>query len=243
MSAFSNASPRSRRILLVVGIVALLSIPTMALAGSVFDDVEDGSTHAPGIEYVAEAGITQGCTATEYCPGDPLTRAQMATFLFRSSGNDPDTDPSVNAAELAGNGPSAYTTTVFAEPLDANAGLSGATSSATAIDVLTVEDLPAGEYVVSGQVTFNGQQTTTARVICSVRLDDALVANTINAIGANAGYQRQASSPVSAALEIDDGTADLSLRCHAENLTGTAPSVTGGQARTHVIATRVGDAS
>ena len=33
------------------------------------------------------AGITQGCTAPPdvlYCPGDPVTRAQMATFLVRA---------------------------------------------------------------------------------------------------------------------------------------------------------------
>jgi hypothetical protein len=88
------------RFTLLLTLVALLSLPTIALATHVFDDVDDGSVHAPGIEYVAETGITQGCTADEYCPGDPVTRAQMGTFLYRGSGNDPQTPASVNAASI-----------------------------------------------------------------------------------------------------------------------------------------------
>jgi hypothetical protein len=29
-------------------------------------------------------GITGGCTATTYCPADPVNRAQMAVFLVRA---------------------------------------------------------------------------------------------------------------------------------------------------------------
>jgi len=51
-----------------------------------FDDVAAGSTHAASIAAVADAGITQGCTAdgNRYCPSDPVTRAQMASFLHRA---------------------------------------------------------------------------------------------------------------------------------------------------------------
>lgn len=52
--------------------------------GRFFDD--DGSTHEGNIEAIAGAGITLGCNApyqTAYCPGDDVTRAQMATFLVR----------------------------------------------------------------------------------------------------------------------------------------------------------------
>jgi hypothetical protein len=30
--------------------------------------------------------ITQGCTQTEYCPDDPVTRQQMAAFIMRALG-------------------------------------------------------------------------------------------------------------------------------------------------------------
>jgi hypothetical protein len=36
------------------------------------------------IDRLAAAGITQGCTATEFCPQDHVTREQMAAFLTRA---------------------------------------------------------------------------------------------------------------------------------------------------------------
>ena len=59
-----------------------------------FRDVPAGSVHEPGIEAVAEAEITTGCAPGRYCPGDPVTRAQMATFLMRAADlEDPGGDP------------------------------------------------------------------------------------------------------------------------------------------------------
>ena len=45
-----------------------------------------GSVHASGIGAVSKAGITTGCGGDRYCPGEPVVRAQMATFLARASG-------------------------------------------------------------------------------------------------------------------------------------------------------------
>jgi hypothetical protein len=42
---------------------------------------DDGTAHEDNINRVAAAGITTGCTDTAYCPADPVTRAQMASFL------------------------------------------------------------------------------------------------------------------------------------------------------------------
>ncbi len=79
----------------------LLSIPLVAAANHIFADVDHGYVHAPGIEYVADNGITAGCgDGTNYCPNDPVTRGQMATFLHRKSGNAPGIDASVNAASI-----------------------------------------------------------------------------------------------------------------------------------------------
>ena len=93
---------RSRRLILLVAIVAALAVPTAALAAH-FVDVGANDTHAPGIEYLADTGITLGCATNpdRFCPNDELTRAQMGSFLFRASGNDPNTPPSVNAASIA----------------------------------------------------------------------------------------------------------------------------------------------
>ena len=87
----------STRTALVLMVLALLAVPATATATHIFGDVSDTNVHAAGIEWVKDAGVTVGCTATEYCPGDPVTRAQMGTFMYRLSGNDPATPPSVNA--------------------------------------------------------------------------------------------------------------------------------------------------
>ena len=49
-----------------------------------FTDVASGNPHAPGIAALARAGITAGCDGVRFCPGDVVTRAQMATFLTRA---------------------------------------------------------------------------------------------------------------------------------------------------------------
>ncbi len=53
--------------------------------GGTFVD-DNGSVHEPMIEAIAAAGITGGCTPAGnlYCPRDPVSRAQMATFLTRT---------------------------------------------------------------------------------------------------------------------------------------------------------------
>ena len=53
----------------------------------VFTDVPSGSFGFSYIQRMQEDGITTGCTATTYCPGDTITRAQMAVFLMRGMFN------------------------------------------------------------------------------------------------------------------------------------------------------------
>lgn len=48
-----------------------------------FSDVA-GNVHAEAIAAVAEAGITTGFPDGTFRPNDPVTRGQMATFLFRA---------------------------------------------------------------------------------------------------------------------------------------------------------------
>jgi hypothetical protein len=66
------------------------------------------------IEWVFNAGITSGCSSERYCPNDPVTRAQMASFLARAlhlSGSAPDAftddngsiyEPNINLVAQAG---------------------------------------------------------------------------------------------------------------------------------------------
>ena len=43
----------------------------------------------PYVEALAGSGITGGCSADPplYCPGQPVTRAQMAVFILRAMGH------------------------------------------------------------------------------------------------------------------------------------------------------------
>lgn len=46
---------------------------------------DDGSSiHHASINALAASGITQGCTATTFCPHSVVTREQMAAFLYRA---------------------------------------------------------------------------------------------------------------------------------------------------------------
>jgi len=55
----------------------LASIPT-------FPDVPNTDPFFHAIETIYELGITSGCTPPNFCPNDPVSRAQMAVFLLRS---------------------------------------------------------------------------------------------------------------------------------------------------------------
>ena len=54
---------------------------------SKFADVAASSPFAPAISWAVEKGITNGKTATTFGPGDPCTRAQIVTFLWRAAGS------------------------------------------------------------------------------------------------------------------------------------------------------------
>jgi germination protein M len=74
----------------LVAVLALLNALVVPVAGAsdlppggTFID-DDGSAHEPDIEALAAAGITKGCAPELYCPDDPVTRGQMASFILRS---------------------------------------------------------------------------------------------------------------------------------------------------------------
>ncbi len=57
---------------------------------------DDASVHEAAINSIADAGVTLGCNPpdnTSFCPTEPVTRAQMASFLVRALGLDPITPP------------------------------------------------------------------------------------------------------------------------------------------------------
>ena len=53
--------------------------------GTDFGDVPAGSFAAAWIEELASLNITVGCGGGNFCPNDPVTRAQMAAFLIKAA--------------------------------------------------------------------------------------------------------------------------------------------------------------
>ena len=51
-----------------------------------FSDIDESSPHTASIQTLHAAGITSGCSQQplRFCPDQPVTRAQMATFLVRA---------------------------------------------------------------------------------------------------------------------------------------------------------------
>ena len=51
-----------------------------------FADIDEGGVHAAGIDAIAAAGITAGCSTDplRYCPERPVSRGEMATLLARA---------------------------------------------------------------------------------------------------------------------------------------------------------------
>ena len=62
------------------------SLP-LATVSAAFADVPSDATYGPAVDFLAEAGVTRGCTATTYCPDGTVTRAEMAAFLWRLEGS------------------------------------------------------------------------------------------------------------------------------------------------------------
>lgn len=63
----------------------LLDLPTPA-GGSTFSDVPSSHWAYDAIRAMAAAGLTAGCGGGRFCPDDPLSRAEAATFLANEKG-------------------------------------------------------------------------------------------------------------------------------------------------------------
>lgn len=98
------------RVALIVTVTALVVAPLTAIASHSFTDVADSNTFHADIAWLADAEVTKGCNPpanTLYCPGDNVTRGQMAAFMRRFAQyiDAEDGTPAVaNLAETVKNG-------------------------------------------------------------------------------------------------------------------------------------------
>ncbi len=159
----------STRTALVLLILAVLAIPATAYGTHIFADVSDSNVHAEGIEFMKNSGVSIGCQdGTVYCPGDPVTRAQMGTFMYRLSGNDPATAPSVNADRVDGRNANQLVRVAYdTADDDALVGVSG-TALTTTIDAPS-----AGFLLISASSDLTG--TAWGSVYCQIVVNDSVL--------------------------------------------------------------------
>jgi glucose/arabinose dehydrogenase len=80
----------------VLSLTAVTSTPTVAGAGGppTFTDVATTDTFYPHIVWMGEEGIADGFNDGTFRPGNVVTRAAMAAFLYRAAGEPAFTPPS-----------------------------------------------------------------------------------------------------------------------------------------------------
>jgi len=74
---------RPIRAVLAAAVASAFALPVLAAPCAGFTDVEDTASFCPAVEWLKNRNITQGCTASQYCPASGVTRASMALFLNR----------------------------------------------------------------------------------------------------------------------------------------------------------------
>jgi hypothetical protein len=96
---------RSLFAVLILVASASLAVGPTKVAASSFSDIADSGLRSH-IEWAYANGIVAGCTATRFCPDNPVTRAQMAAFLdrlfeFPATSNDWFTDDEASTLEAS----------------------------------------------------------------------------------------------------------------------------------------------
>lgn len=67
----------------LIACFALAAPTAFAQSCGVFTDVPAVSPFCANVTWLRNRAITLGCSATQYCPSDPVTRLQMAAFFNR----------------------------------------------------------------------------------------------------------------------------------------------------------------
>ena len=83
-TGFAQGTTREQ---MAVALAQALAIqpPACVPGQEMFNDVPASSPFCPFIEDLARRGITGGCGGGNYCPGSPVSRAQMAVFIFKAT--------------------------------------------------------------------------------------------------------------------------------------------------------------
>jgi S-layer homology domain len=84
-----NGTTREQMTLALAQALNVPQPPACVPGAEMFNDVPASNPFCPFIEELSRRGITGGCGGGNFCPGDPVTRQQMAVFLVRTVDNTP----------------------------------------------------------------------------------------------------------------------------------------------------------
>jgi len=143
-----------RRFGTIVAVAALVAgVPLAVIAAHSFDDVPDSNQFHSSIAWMKDNGVTLGCNPpanTEFCPGDNVSREQMASFMRRlaqtqgtAGSSVTDTADTVTVSGLAYVELATIAVTPTAEAnvvLNGHATLSKATDTEGAYQVIIARD-------------------------------------------------------------------------------------------------------
>jgi len=117
-----------------------------------FTDVTPSHPYFPWIQKMKQFGITSGCTATTYCPDDPVTRGQMAVFIMRGEFNLllPPNIPVIAWTSVAGVSPGE---TVNVTIIGQNTNFSGVTQVSAGPEIVATVTSVADSTTLTAQFT------------------------------------------------------------------------------------------
>ena len=74
--------------LIVFVLVLALAVPALAASGTTgFSDVDENAWYAGAVVYVRDHGLMSGTSDTAFSPDQEMTRAMLATVLYRAAGS------------------------------------------------------------------------------------------------------------------------------------------------------------
>jgi S-layer homology domain len=83
-TGFAQGTTRGEMTVALAQALAINNPPACVAGQEMFDDVPASSPFCPFIEELSRRGVTGGCGSGNFCPGDPVTRQQMAVFLVKA---------------------------------------------------------------------------------------------------------------------------------------------------------------
>jgi hypothetical protein len=188
------APDRKRRLTaFMVALAVLIATPLAVVAADAFTDVPDSNVFHDDIAWLADANVTKGCNPpdnTEFCPGDNVTREQMAAFMRRLAQNkvvDAATAETADHATTAG-----HAGTVYQAIRDEAVAVTGAAGAPVSVATL---DLEPGAYMISANLAatalIGGPAVPQSLVICELTAGEESreLSAQIGVLEGNAMYQ------------------------------------------------------